>query len=75
MGNPVDVHLGAKLKELRLGQGMTQTDLASQVHLSFQQIQKYESGENRMSGSKLYLLASIFGVQVQYFFAGLPGQE
>jgi transcriptional regulator with XRE-family HTH domain len=68
----VDVHVGARLRQRRKYLGMTQQQLASELGLTFQQIQKYERGANRVSASKLYELARALGVTISYFFEGLP---
>ncbi|WPX96414.1 helix-turn-helix domain-containing protein [Candidatus Bandiella euplotis] len=67
----VDIHVGRKLKEKRLERGITQDDLAGSVNLTFQQVQKYEKGINRISSSKLYDFAKFLDIDVSYFFQGL----
>ena len=69
--NPVDVAVGKKLKELRTIRCMSQGDVASQLGLSFQQIQKYEIGSNRVAASRLYELSKLLGVCVADFFSEL----
>ena len=71
MSHPVDVHVGRKLKQIRTMRRLSQTDVAKQLDLSFQQIQKYEIGANRIAASRLYELSQIFGVPTSYFFEGL----
>jgi transcriptional regulator with XRE-family HTH domain len=71
MTHPVDDHVGAKLRELRKSVGMSQSTLAGRLGLTFQQVQKYERGTNRVSASKLYETAAILGVPVADFFEGL----
>jgi transcriptional regulator with XRE-family HTH domain len=71
MPHPVDIHVGKRLKSLRLLRGLTQSDVAKALGLSFQQVQKYELGRNRISASKLYMIAGKLGVQVAYLFEGL----
>lgn len=73
MSHPVDVHVGKKLKTLRILRGMTQTDVAVGLDISFQQVQKYELGRNRISASKLFELSGILDVPPAYFFEGLEG--
>jgi len=77
--NPVDVHVGKRARERRVSLGMTQTDLGEYLRLTFQQIQKYEKGANRISASKLWALSHFFEVPVEWFFEGLgkvgKGQE
>jgi transcriptional regulator with XRE-family HTH domain len=75
MAHSVDIHVGQRLKERRLILGLTQTDLAKRVDISFQQIQKYELGKNRVSASKLWGIAQILDVPVGYFFEGLTGSD
>lgn len=66
----VDVHVGERLRERRSLMGYTQESLASQLKLSHQQVQKYETGANRISAGRLYELANTLGVGVSYFFEG-----
>ena len=70
--HPVDLHIGGQLRARRLSQRMSQADLAKALGITFQQIQKYERGLNRVSGSKLYEAACVLGVPVDYFYQGLP---
>ena len=71
MSHPVDIHVGKKLKSLRILRGLTQTDVANGLHISFQQVQKYELGRNRISASKLFEISKILVVEPKYFFDGL----
>lgn len=71
MAHPVDVHVGRKLKEIRTLRRFSQTDVATRLGLSFQQIQKYEIGSNRIAASRLFELAQIFDVSPAHFFDGL----
>lgn len=71
MSHPVDVHVGRKLKQARTMRRLSQTDVAKELNLSFQQIQKYEIGSNRVAASRLYDLARILDVPTSYFFEGL----
>lgn len=71
MAHPVDVHVGRKLREIRTLRRYSQTDVAQKLGLSFQQIQKYEIGSNRIAASRLFELAQIFEVSPSYFFDGL----
>ncbi len=71
MSHPVDVHVGRKLKQIRTMRRMSQTDVAKELDLSFQQIQKYEIGSNRIAASRLYELSKILDVPTSYFFEGL----
>ena len=72
MTHPVDVHVGKRIRHRRWLLGMTQQQLAEQVGIKFQQIQKYETGANRVSASRLYDIADTLGVAVSFFFEGLP---
>jgi transcriptional regulator with XRE-family HTH domain len=71
MAHPVDLHVGRKLKQIRTLRRYSQTDVAGKLGLSFQQIQKYETGANRIAASRLFELAQIFEVDPNYFFNGL----
>ncbi|MEL6663860.1 MAG: helix-turn-helix transcriptional regulator [Pseudomonadota bacterium] len=71
MADDVDLHVGKRLRRRRRLLGMTQQDLASQVGVRFQQIQKYECGANRVTSSRLYDLSRALNVSVQYFFDGI----
>lgn len=73
--NPIDVHVGRKIREARILNGLSQSALAEKVGITFQQLQKYESAANRVSCSRLYDLARILGVPVQAFFAGAGSNE
>ena len=70
--NPVDVHVGARLRQRRTLLGMNQTKLGSSIGLTFQQVQKYEKGTNRISASRLYALSGTLDVPVEYFFDDMP---
>lgn len=67
----VDVFVGAQLKVLRKSAGLSQTELANQVGVTFQQIQKYERGMNRIGASRLWSLCEVFNVKPDRFFDGL----
>ncbi len=69
---PVDLHVGIRVRQRRVLLGMTQTDLADTKGLTFQQVQKYERGTNRISASRLYRLSQVFDVTVEYFFEDMP---
>jgi transcriptional regulator with XRE-family HTH domain len=71
--NEVDVHVGRRLRMRRLMLGMSQEKLAGQLHLTFQQVQKYEKGVNRVSASRLQEISRILQVPVPFFFEGAPG--
>ena len=71
MKHPVDVHVGKRIRHRRWMTGVTQQQLAEQVGIKFQQIQKYETGMNRVSASRLWDIAEALGVPVAFFFEGL----
>ncbi len=71
MPHPVDVHVGKRVRHRRWLAGMTQQQLAESVGIKFQQIQKYETGMNRVSASRLWDIARTLNVPVSYFFEGL----
>ena len=73
MAHPVDIHVGQKLRQRRWAKGMTQQQLGDRVGIRFQQIQKYETGTNRVSASRLWQIARAMDVPVSYFFDGLAG--
>ncbi|MBY9065790.1 helix-turn-helix transcriptional regulator [Hyphomonas sp. WL0036] len=75
MADETDLHVGKRLRRRRRLLGMTQQELASQVGVRFQQIQKYECGANRITASRLYDLAKAMNVSVQYFFDGMVSQS
>jgi len=75
MSHPVDVHVGKRLKQIRTLRRMSQTDVAKRLELSFQQIQKYEIGSNRIAASRLFELSRILDVPTAYFFEGLTEPE
>jgi transcriptional regulator with XRE-family HTH domain len=69
--NPVDLHVGARIRMRRRILGVSQERLAEDLGITFQQIQKYERGANRVSASKLYEIAKSLHSTVDYFFEGL----
>lgn len=71
MTHPVDVHVGKRVRHRRWLVGMTQQQLAEHVGIKFQQIQKYETGANRISASRLWDIADALEVNVSFFFEGL----
>jgi transcriptional regulator with XRE-family HTH domain len=67
----VDTHVGARLRQRRKAMGLSQTQLAESIGITFQQLQKYERGANRVSASKLYGMAVTLQTSVAWFFDGL----
>jgi transcriptional regulator with XRE-family HTH domain len=68
--HPIDVHVGSRIRLQRIMRGLTQSDLAKLLGISFQSVQKYERGENRVSASRLHEFSRVLGVGEQYFFDG-----
>lgn len=75
MKHPVDVHVGKRIRHRRWMIGMTQQQLADKVGIKFQQIQKYETGMNRVSASRLWDISDALGVSISFFFEGLAGES
>ncbi|KNG92553.1 helix-turn-helix domain-containing protein [Pseudaestuariivita atlantica] len=75
MTHPVDVHVGKRIRHRRWLVGMTQQQLAEKVGIKFQQIQKYETGANRVSASRLWDIADTLDVQIGFFFEGLGNED
>ena len=71
--NPVDIHVGGRLRLRRTLLGKTQTDLGNAVGLTFQQIQKYERGANRIGAGRLYDFSQLLDVPVSFFYDDMPG--
>ena len=71
MTHPVDKHVGTKIRQRRWLVGMTQQQLAAEVGIKFQQIQKYETGANRVSASRLWDISEAMDVSVNFFFEGI----
>ena len=70
--HPIDAHVGQRVRTRRTLLGLNQTALGGALGLTFQQLQKYESGANRISASRLYELGQVLDVPVSYFFAEMP---
>jgi transcriptional regulator with XRE-family HTH domain len=73
--NPIDVHVGSRIRLRRNMIGMSQEKLGELLGITFQQIQKYEKGSNRVGASRLQAISSILSVPVAFFFEDAPGQE
>lgn len=71
--NPIDVHVGSRVRLRRMLVGMSQEKLGDNLGLTFQQVQKYEKGANRIGASRLFQISQILGVPVQFFFDDMPG--
>ena len=70
--NPIDIHVGSRVRFRRMLLGMSQEKLGEKLGLTFQQVQKYEKGINRIGASRLYDLAQVRGVSVQFFYEEAP---
>lgn len=73
--NYIDVHVGSRIRVRRQLINMSQERLGELLGITFQQVQKYEKGTNRISASRLFYTAKTLGVPIQFFFEGLPGLE
>ena len=69
--HPVDIYVGERVRYFRELKGMTQQQLSKQIGVRFQQVQKYESGANRTSASRLFLICEAFDITLLEFFADL----
>ena len=75
MSHPVDFHVGNRIRQRRLLLNKTQQHVSDQVGVKFQQMQKYETGKNRVSASRLWEIAKVLSVPVSFFFEGLDDQH
>jgi len=73
--NPTDVHVGLRVRMRRLMLDLSQTDLAQALGVTFQQVQKYEKGTNRISASRLQVMSHVLKVPIPYFVEGLAEQS
>lgn len=73
--NPIDVHVGSRVRLQRMLRGISQEKLGERLGLTFQQIQKYEKGANRIGASRLFELSHVLGVPVQFFYDEAPARE
>ena len=71
----VDAYVGARIRERRTAMGFTQENLAFALELSYQQVQKYEAGTNRVSAGRLYEIARKLDVEMPYFYEGLDPEQ
>jgi transcriptional regulator with XRE-family HTH domain len=69
----IDRHIGGRLRQRRVMNGLTQQGLADLIGVTYQQAHKYENGVNRIAAGRLYTIAQVLGVDVGYFFEGLQG--
>ena len=70
--NPIDVHVGSRVRERRLEVGMSQQKLGEALGVTFQQVQKYEKGTNRIGASRMQQICETLGVPINYFYQGVP---
>lgn len=73
--NPIDIHVGSRIRLRRTMLGMSQEKLGESLGITFQQIQKYEKGTNRVGASRLQNISSILNVPVSFFFEDAPGDQ
>jgi transcriptional regulator with XRE-family HTH domain len=73
--DPIDRHVGTRIRGRRVGLRVSQTKLGHSIGVTFQQIQKYESGTNRVGASNLFKIAKALGVEVSFFFEGVSRDE
>lgn len=73
--DPIDKYVGSRVRVRRVGLRLSQTKLGAAINVTFQQVQKYENGTNRIGASNLYKIARTLGVEVSYFYHGMPEFE
>jgi transcriptional regulator with XRE-family HTH domain len=73
--DPIDVLVGHNIRIHRIDQGLTQTDLAKRIGVTFQQVQKYEQGMNRVGGGRLFKIAEVLRLPISTFFEGPPSSR
>jgi transcriptional regulator with XRE-family HTH domain len=71
----IDRHIGARLRQRRIMNGLTQQTLADLIGVTYQQAHKYENGANRIAAGRLYIIAHVLGVDIGYFFEGLRNER
>ncbi len=70
--NPIDKHVGSRVRMRRMLVGMSQEKLGEALGLTFQQVQKYEKGTNRIGASRLHRIGTVLGVPIEFFYEGAP---
>lgn len=73
--SPIDRHVGGRIRMRRMLAGISQEKLGEALGITFQQVQKYEKGSNRVSASRLQIIARVLDVPIAFFFDGAPGGE
>ncbi len=71
----LDTEIGRRLRQARLVENLTQDGLAQKLNISFQQLQKYENGTNRVSSSRLWAISRVLGLPITYFYEGLDDSD
>jgi len=74
-GDPRDAEIGQRVRTLRLQRGLSQTELGNLISVTFQQVQKYEKGTNRISAGRLQRIAEVLTIPVAFFFSGFEDQK
>ena len=74
-GDPRDAEIGQRVRTLRLQRGLSQTELGNLINVTFQQVQKYEKGTNRISAGRLQRIAEVLTMPVAFFFTGFDDQQ
>lgn len=70
--DPIDIHVGQRIRVRRIQKELSQSAVAERMGVSFQQVQKFENAQNRVSAARIYKIARILDVPVEYFFEGIP---
>lgn len=70
--NAIDKHVSNRLKAARVASNLSQEEAGDRINVSFQQVQKYEHGTNRISAGKMAMLANLYGVSIEWLFDGAP---
>ena len=70
--NPIDIHIGNRIRAKRRLLGLGQQEFATALGITFQQVQKYEKGQNRISGSRLYDISRVLGTDINFFYEDMP---
>lgn len=73
--DPIDIHVGQRIKTRRVGLRISQTEIGNALGVTFQQVQKYENGANRVGASNLYKMAQALDVEVSYFYEDMPSSS
>jgi transcriptional regulator with XRE-family HTH domain len=73
--NPIDIHVGSRVRLRRMMLGMSQEKLGENLGITFQQIQKYEKGTNRIGASRLHHIADVLTVPISFFYENAPGRS